>query len=222
MLDPIQNHALRLCLGACVTTVHSPGMLLKHSLNSSINGSKKLLCCSDKCDKEFKSILSLGRLAVLSGGTVNTSPNSASLSDISVIIIIIIIRWCRVLCVVYVVAITCMRTRDVILLAVAVFCPQHEMMGGNIVLPTSFCYCFVFRGFPSCFTFLRLLLSYLLCVKLQIGFYFTSRCCDHICPSCAPLQFYRGISDSQSQMQSSSETYIMHVTNTSSCVLYSL
>jgi len=143
-------------------------------------------------------------------------------SDISVIIIIIIIRWCRVLCVVYVVAITCMRTRDVILLAVAVFCPQHEMMGGNIVLPTSFCYCFVFRGFPSCFTFLRLLLSYLLCVKLQIGFYFTSRCCDHICPSCAPLQFYRGISDSQSQMQSSSETYIMHVTNTSSCVLYSL
>ena len=61
-------------------------------------------------------------------------------------VIIIIIRWCRVLCVcwwlltravycyythssLYVVAIICICTRDVILLAVAVFLPQHEMVG---------------------------------------------------------------------------------------------
>ena len=91
---------------------------------------------------------------------------------------------------------------------------------GAYSFTSSFCYCFVSRGF-----------SLMLHVPSTIDLIF-ARCkvtdwvlllrfCDHICPSCAPLQFWhRGIGDSQSQMQSSSETYIMHVTNTNTNRIY--
>ena len=50
-----------------------------------LTGMYLLSSCSPpfhKCDREFKSVLSLGRLVVLSGGTTNTHPKSVLFSDI--------------------------------------------------------------------------------------------------------------------------------------------
>jgi len=91
---------------------------------------------------------------------------------------------------------------------------------GAYSFTSSFCYCFVSRGF-SLMLHVPSTIDLIFAMCKVTDWVLLLRFCDHICPSCAPLQFWhRGIGDSQSQMQSSSETYIMHVTNTNTNRIY--